>query len=92
MVTERTRLIDVTVGDLVQYLKDCGLIGQQAPQVQYDGPERVYGLDGLARLLGCSRSTANRRKQSGEFDKAISQTGRKIVIDARKVLEITKIR
>ena len=90
MVTERTRLIDVTVGDFIDYLKDCGLIGQQS-QAEYSGPERVEGLDGLARLLGCSKGTASRRKQSGEFDSAISQVGRKIIVDVKKVLEISRL-
>ena len=91
MITERTRLIDVTVGDFIDYLKDCGLIGRQDEAFQYSGPEYVHGLEGLAQLLGCSKGTALGRKQSGEFDKAISQVGRKIVIDARQVLEIARI-
>lgn len=91
MITDRTRLIDVTVGDFIGYLKECGLVGQQKEAVQYSGPETVTGLDGLAQLLGCSKGTASRRKQSGEFDEAISQTGRKIVVDVRKLLEITNI-
>ena len=91
MITERTRLIDVTVGDFVDYLKDCGLIGQPEPTVEYSEPEYVHGLAGLAQLLGCSIGTALKRKQSGEFDQAISQVGRKIIVDANKVLEIARI-
>lgn len=91
MITERTRLIDVTVGDFIDYLKDCGLIGHPESKIEYAGPEYVYGLEGLAKLLGCSIGTASRRKQSGEFDKAISQVGRKIIIDAKQVLEIARI-
>ena len=37
----------------------------------------VYGLAGLARLFGCSLPTANRIKQSGKIDRAITQIGRK---------------
>ena len=36
----------------------------------------VYGLSGLARLFWCSLSTANRIKQSGKIDRAITQVGR----------------
>ena len=50
----------------------------------------VYGLKGLAELLHCSIATANRIKQEGCLDKAISQVGRKIVIDADLALELMK--
>lgn len=48
----------------------------------------VYGMAGLARLLGCSIVTANRIKKSGVINKAISQVGRKIIIDADLALEL----
>ena len=49
----------------------------------------VYGLAGIARLFGCSLPTANRIKQSGKIDRAITQIGRKIIIDAELALELT---
>ena len=33
----------------------------------------VYGLAGIARLFGCSLPTANRIKQSGKINRAITQ-------------------
>lgn len=48
----------------------------------------VYGLAGLARLFGGSLPTANRIKQSGKIDRAITQIGRKIIIDAELALEL----
>ena len=48
----------------------------------------VYGLAGLARLFGCSLPTANRIKQSGKINRAITQIGRKIIIDADLALEL----
>ena len=42
----------------------------------------VYGLAGIARLFGCSLPTANRIKQSGKINRAITQVGRKIIVDA----------
>ena len=48
----------------------------------------VYGLAGLARLFGCSLPTANRIKHSGKIDRAITQIGRKIIIDAELALEL----
>ena len=41
-----------------------------------------YGIEGIARVFGCSVPTANRIKKSGIIDKAITQIGRKIVVDA----------
>ena len=48
----------------------------------------VYGLSGLARLFGCSLPMANRIKQSGKIDRAITQVGRKIIVDADLALEL----
>lgn len=47
-----------------------------------------YGLQGLADLLGCSKTTAWKIKESGKLKKAIKQEGRKIVIDNEKALEL----
>ncbi|MBW4724709.1 DUF3853 family protein [Prevotella melaninogenica] len=48
----------------------------------------VYGLAGIARLFGCSLPTANRIKQSGKINRAITQVGRKIIVDADLALEL----
>ena len=48
----------------------------------------VYGLAGIARLFGCSLPTANRIKQSGKINRAITQVGRKIIVDANLALEL----
>ena len=45
-------------------------------------------MAGIARLFGCSIPTANRIKQSGKIDKAITQIGRKIILDADLALEL----
>ena len=52
----------------------------------------VYGIRGLASLFNCSESTANRIKKSGVIDEAISQTGKKIVIDADLAFGLCKIK
>ncbi len=48
----------------------------------------VYGLKGIAEIFGCSVPTANRIKASGLIDEAITQVGRKIIVDAEKALEL----
>ena len=49
-----------------------------------------YGLKGLAKILGCSRSTASKIKSSGILDEAICQNGKLIIIDKEKALELLK--
>ena len=49
--------------------------------------ERKYVL-GIAKLFGCSLPTANRIKKSGKIDKAITQIGRKIIVDVELALEL----
>jgi len=48
----------------------------------------VYGILGIAQLFGCSMPTASRIKKSGKIDKAITQIGRKIIVDAELALEL----
>lgn len=48
----------------------------------------VYGIDGLAKLIGCSKNYAGILKRSGMFDEAISQNGRKIIINAELALKL----
>ena len=58
------------------------------PQVTSKG--NYYGIEGIARVFGCSVPTANRIKKSGIIDKAITQIGRKIVVDADLALSLAK--
>lgn len=48
----------------------------------------VYGIAGIAELFHCSLPTANRIKKSGRIKKAITQIGRKIVVDKKMALEL----
>lgn len=51
----------------------------------------VYGIEGLCELLQCSKATAHRIKNSGIIKDAITQTGRKIIIDAQLALELIQL-
>lgn len=85
LITSDTRIIDLTVGQLVQLLDK-----KQAPAEIKEEPEKakrlVYGIAGIAQLFNCSMTTANRIKASGRIDDAITQHGRIIVVDADKAL------
>lgn len=49
-----------------------------------------YGMQGIMEIFGCSVATANRIKKSGIIDDAITQIGRKIIIDGEKALALVK--
>ncbi len=85
-IDPNTRIIDLTVGELVELLGTIKETPQKAPQM----PDRrlVYGILGIAKLFNCSMTTANRIKASGRIDKAIKQHGRIIVVDADLALEL----
>ena len=50
----------------------------------------IYGLKGIAKLFGCSVSSARRLKQSGKINDAIIQEGRKIIVEVDKALQLVK--
>ena len=50
----------------------------------------VQGINGIASLFGCSKSTAQRIKNSGIIDDAITQVQRKILVDADLALQLVK--
>lgn len=50
----------------------------------------VQGIQGIATLFGCSRSTAQRIKKSGIIDDAVTQVQRKILVDADLALKLVK--
>ena len=47
-------------------------------------------INGIASLFGCSKSTAQRIKNSGIIDDAITQVQRKILVDADLALQLVK--
>lgn len=84
-----TRIIDLTLGELLdaveQRVKEV-LAGK--PRADEKKKRYVYGLKGLAQLFGCSKTTASRIKISGKIDKAITQIGALLIIDADLALEL----
>ena len=77
-------------GEEFLYLQQNGATAQTMPMPVVGSSQRrhVYGITGIAKLFGCSLPTANRIKQSGKIDKAVTQIGRKIIIDAELALEL----
>jgi hypothetical protein len=81
-------LWQMTGEELVYLLQSEGITNEVVTPVIDSSKKYVYGIAGIARLFGCSMPTANRIKQSGKIDKAITQIGRKIIVDAELAIEL----
>ena len=82
-ISNDTRLGDLTVGELKAVLQSSMSVQKS------DGQKKlVYGLQGLADLLHCTKRHASKIKSSGILDEAIKQRGRTIVIDSDLALEL----
>lgn len=81
-------IFQMTGGELLQLF---GAVAE-SKTITKDFTEKkyVHGLSGLANLLKCSKTTAQAIKNSGKIDDAVYQTGKTIVIDADKALELIK--
>lgn len=87
---------DSTVEDLAGVVKEALGLKEPGKEIKSDPflstkKHYVYGIKGLAKLLGASSSTAQRIKSSGVLDAAISQNGKIIVIDADLALDLLRI-
>ena len=79
----------MTGEEFIMLSRHASVQTEAQPQPVTDASRKyVYGIPGIARLFGCSLPTANRIKKSGKIDKAITQIGRKIIVDAELALEL----
>jgi hypothetical protein len=82
-----TPIWQLTIGEFME------LINQVQTVTTDNTPKEkrfVYGIAGIAQIFNCSMTTANRIKASGKINRAISQCGRMITIDADLALELMK--
>lgn len=70
----------MTVGELTQIVREVAL--EAVSQERF-----LYGIEGIAKVFGCSKARAQAIKNSGKIDGAITQLGRKIVIDRERAIE-----
>ena len=89
----QTPVCMMTGEQLAFLVSNLPLLNKQGDKASSDEesakPRRlVYGIQGIADTFGCSIPTANRIKRSGVIDDAITQVGRKIVVDADLALEL----
>ena len=76
--------IAMMTGEELCFLITKSVEASEKPTIQTASKGNYYGIEGIARIFGCSVPTANRIK------KAITQIGRKIVVDADLALSLAK--
>ena len=76
-INPKKPLLQLTVEEFLDLQKN------NIPEKKYE-----YGLKGLAKTLGCSRSKAAELKSTGILDDAIIQNGHLIIIDKEKAMEL----
>lgn len=90
MTTDLTKpLWQLTVAEFLE-LQQAAIPRQQEQPQQPETPEYVYGISGLAELLGCSKSTAANIKRSGIINAAITQHNRTIIIHSATALNLLR--
>lgn len=88
MIHTDTRLIDLTVAQLAEVIDRAVAESMRQHQPESTKKWLVYGIKGIAELLGVSERQARYIKASGTLRKAIKQQGRTIVTDAALALEL----
>lgn len=88
IVNAEKRIIDMTAGEFAEVLYSVMQRLSNKEEESTTKRNLVYGIAGIAQLFNCSMTTANRIKASGKIDKAISQTGRMITVDADLALRL----
>jgi hypothetical protein len=88
-ITNETPIAFLTVGQLLELLNsekkhETVLIPEKSKRL-------VYGLRGIRNLFGVSHVTAYRYKET-IIKEAVSQYGRKIIVDADKAIELFKMK
>jgi len=87
-ITRETPLLQMTAGQLTDFLKDAIPGAATEPAKTPKSVSRyVYGLRGIMQLFNVSNVTAQRYK-NGIIKDAVKQYGRKIVVDADLALKL----
>ena len=82
--------IAMMTGEELTFLLNSSMEAKANEQTLVVQKRTYYGIEGIAQVFGCSVPTANRIKRSGIIDAAITQIGRKIIVDADMALALAK--
>ena len=91
-INDATRIIDLTVGqleDLTRAWVRSEMASAKAGEDHQD-KRHVYGLKGLAKLLGCSTTSACKINTSGIIEPALTRLGNLLIYDSDMVLDLIK--
>lgn len=85
-------LLQKTIGEMsaMEFIRLMKVVNGSSTKedVVDDEDKYAYGISGIAEIFHCSLPTANRIKKSGRIKKAITQIGRKIIVDKKLALEL----
>jgi hypothetical protein len=71
--------------------EEVKMLRQQVSQLEpVKEKEQFFGIAGIAKILNCCNTTAQRVKNTGYIDGALYQAGRQILIDKEKLQELYK--
>ena len=82
--------IAMMTGEELTFLLNSSMEAKANEQTPIVQKRTFYGIEGIAQVFGSSVPTANRIKRSGIIDAAITQIGRKIIVDADMALALAK--
>lgn len=90
-INDATRVIDLTVGQLEDLIRSW-VRSEEASAKADDRQDKrhVYGLKGLAKLLGCSTTSACKINTSGIIEPALTRLGNLLIYDSDMVLDLIK--
>lgn len=80
----------MTGAEIIELFSSIMPVEQKPVINDFTTEKHVYGLDGLARLLGCGKTKAQEIKNSGILNDAIIQNGKKLIINADLALKLLK--
>jgi hypothetical protein len=84
-----TPLEQLTVGEFLELLRQNIRPVEPEVEVKPDTDDRyVYGIGGIARLLGCSKTQVHEYRLNKWIEPAIMQHGRKIICDRKLAIEL----
>lgn len=87
-IDNSTPLVSLTAGEFAQVLREALKASPPKPSPQQaTGKNYVYGIAGIADLLGVSKVTAQRYKDTF-LQPAVMQRGRKLITDADKAMKL----
>ena len=86
-INEKTRIIDLEVGDLIDLITNI-VNGKMQPPPPDNNDDFIYGYKGLAEYLKCSLTCVYKRIKSKKYDKAIMRNGKKIIFLKSEIIKI----